>query len=351
MQWITRCPHCKQAFVIGDNEAFNPTGKIRCGFCYSVYELNGNLYRKKDTVASLAEAAKDATQSVPAAPAPSFAPGGGIRVKTSDDLNGAALTPEQEAIEKMKALARQMQRFETMKEPTLVPKAPEAPQAPVQKPVDQTPPPPTKVQEEKKTDVISMASGTTSRASQPVQEEVIGIPEKNAAPEPAPAPILPTKSSGAKDRPRTLLWGAAALVLLAAVIIQGAGLLQDKIEAAWPGAKPFYERVCAIAYCRGSALAPSPFEVSGVTIENKGEGLYAVFFTIDNTSDAPLKAPELLFVIKSDKGDVLSRNTVRPDSYMPKGSSDIGAKNAIKASVAFQAGATAPASVVIDVRP
>ena len=302
-QWIVRCPACLRTYGITDEERTNATGKFRCGFCYATSEIAPNLFRQKPQ--EPAEAPKQETVARP------------------------ALSPEQQAaLDKMKDLARRMQSFDAMREPTLAPAA----------------------REERMEPSFSPASVVTINA--PQAEEGLRLLDHGASPEEPPAPPaaapLAREADPAEDEERPLeelasapkksanrLWLALGILFCAVVAVQGVCLVNDKVTARLPASAAVFDKACKVFTCAVPPAATTVFSVNDARLEELSENHYGVFFTIGNTTGSALDAPVILLTVYGDKDVVITRKNIDPQFFMPQNVTRIEARSALKVGFAF----------------
>ncbi|HAW45269.1 MAG TPA: hypothetical protein DCW60_02850 [Sutterella sp.] len=248
-----------------------------------------------------------------------------------------ALSPEQQAaLEKMKELARRMQSFDTMKEPTLAPVTPE--------PLENSEP----------TSLV-----TINDASQDATDG-LSLVESEVPPE-MPAPVAavvpesdehPIQELQRVEKPKTSkFWLFAGILLCLAVAVQGVCLMNDRVLNKFPQTEPVFEKACKVFSCKVMPKKPSPFKVADATFERVRDHQYAIRFTLINPSSDPLPAPDLLLMINGAQGDLIAKRTIVPSYYMPEGVTEFQAGEQIRSGFAVTLSeSTAPETIRLTIQ-
>lgn len=260
MSMVTRCPSCATTFRVMPQQLQAQQGMVRCGRCATVFD-------GFKTLATL----------------PDVAP-----VDTASETAGARSQP---AVAEIPLQSRP----QTQTQPPTRPSAPAPASADVLKPVEE--------------------------AIAPL--ELSAAPQEIAAPE--PQPVLSAEPFVAETLPhkRSRGFGFGVILLLLALMAQGAYFYRSEIAAHVPEARPYLNKMCEQLRCT-VALPQRPRSISieasdMQAMDPANPGLIALTATLRNHATTALGYPALDVVLTNTREHTVARRVFMPPEYLDAG--------------------------------
>ncbi len=169
----------------------------------------------------------------------------------------------------------------------------------------------------------------------------------------SPAPDDPEANEASRRLPRGLartLYGAAAIVLAAALVVQALVHFRDTIAARWPAAKPMLARLCVPLGCTIRPLRDIvglSIDASDLQADAAHKGLLILTATLRNRGATAVAYPSLELTLTDAADQVVVRRSLAPAEYVTgsanlaggfPANSELLVKTFIDASATTQAG-------------
>jgi predicted Zn finger-like uncharacterized protein len=342
MAMLTRCPSCSATFRVTTDQLVAKQGKVRCGECKEVFSALKSLVHEYSQ--NLSKSQQISTLSMPVSGATGWPAASG-----EDTVAG----PDSIAPPELPALRPSASAVGVSSTTTAMPPAP--PRSSADEPTVPQPQPHVLAIEITRpggavvastdlpapaslgsdlarvatpiTDAVVSANNTANEASaQALQDTSAPALEPDASPVPPPSflntPAAPTRMGwGSK-----LVYGMAALLLLAFGIVQANALWHTDIVRAVPETKPYSAQLCGV-----TKLYALPFtcktlvrqNAKEITVEaselsNDGRAVLAVFALLKNRAPYAQPFPQLEVTLFDGADQVITRRVLDPKTYAEK---------------------------------
>ena len=302
MALATKCPHCNTTFRVAADQLKLRGGIVRCGSCNELFDGNATLVDAAISVAALKDPEAELAATLPAAHAEldfdtSFDPFG---ILPGPVHSGPASEPEAES---------------------------GPPPAPSPEPAF-TPP------------ATAPAPGAEAETivAAPVRDDGHFLPVRRSRPPPVAAAVpfvadvvepefvILGRRRQRSGKHATLLMGAASLLLLLALLVQGVIALRNPLAAQMPALKPALLALCAGLGCR----VELPAQIEYVTIDQGelqtlSEVTFSYATLLHNQGSSVQAWPDIELILNDGADQALLRRVFTPSEYLgPPAAADTG---------------------------
>lgn len=324
MRLVTSCSACHAVFYVSPEQLAAHRGEVRCGRCEQVFNALDRLAEVEPDQPGHAPVAPSSFTAIdaPSQPVePTFAPPETGPALTS--LPEIEIAPEPEPTFTLDVLpeptSMPLPEVETAFESELEPEPVPEPasmnivEAPLPWPVIPEP-----VAEPEPVPAADPVDTIAPRASVLAASVVA----------PGPTPMDDAARRG-QDKPRRsgwlrLLGVLLALLLLLAMLAQTLYYMRSDIAAYWPGLRPYLEQACQIVSCRVTLPGNADLlaiDDSDLQEDAARQGLMYLESTLINRAPYAQRYPELELTLTDRNDKPLLRRTLRPQEYLPAGTS------------------------------
>ncbi len=286
MALITRCPVCGTLFKVVPDQLRISEGWVRCGHCAEIFDASGDL-QQSDAEHQWVQPLAPLPDVLPDPSAPASAPESvsePLAAAPVELLPGLALLPEpvQDVPAPMAPLALESEAV-CLPEPDGM-----APSATLAAPI-----------------VEDMPDSSPILAPESViAADAVGYSFTRELPSQAtvPRPVLQG------------LWVAAAVLLLAALGLQGIVHGRDNVAATWPETKPLLQAACAHMGCSVQALR----QIEAIVIDSsslsalQNEDAYRLNLVLKNQAKLDMAMPAIEFVLTDIDEQAVFRRVLTP---------------------------------------
>lgn len=300
---FTDCPYCERQFRIRAAQLGAADGWVRCGNCgetfYALERLSDTPLKQLPTLGQTDEAAVEP-------------PAVSIEAEPEEAVEPASAEPEQEeAAEPAQAEPEQYQPIAAEAAPEEATPEEATPEEAIpediepEQPVETVPQPDEPLTPEQETAKTETTDTDENREALPDLPPVLaGDPEKKAV------------------SPARLIWGSLVFVLSLIAVAQLAWFNRDGLLRAYPALVPWVEQVCESLQCD-----PIRFrDVSAIELLNRQVTQHPRYrnallasATMVNNAEFIQPFPEIVLLIFSTHGQVISRGRFKPEEYLGPG--------------------------------
>ncbi len=321
MALATQCPHCGTQFRVAADQLKLRGGIVRCGACQQVFDGNSALIDLAAGPAPVVAAPADAPVDVP-----------------SPDTSPAPVdeTPVETPVETLAPVS----------EPA-VPQEPELAPTPASTPEPDTLPAPEPSREHTADSIgpPTLLLRESSGGSPPIASNVPASPRNRAAeararrvkaapprideaPKPPPPPPKPkpdvdepefvrsTRQREASSKTTRIALAVGSVLLLIALVVQGAVSFRDVLAARHPGLRPALVSTCALLGCSVNLPArPEQLVIETGELITLGGNAYTFSTVLRNQGDMALAWPSLELTLNDLDDKPLVRRVFAPRDY------------------------------------
>lgn len=334
MALATQCPHCHTTFRVAHDQLKLRAGLVRCGSCKQIFNGIENLLRPEELAQANPPAPKPQPQPAPAPvmpePEPPAAPQPVPEPAVSSIQEEAAdqAEPAQEEIQESPAPAlpeeaadeEPVAHEDTTPDPllrmTLLDVAHER-----REPVDEAETRTAVPQEEDALeqtidDLQSKPWRKESDASENAEDDALD--HADAADYEEPAFVRQARRRQRIGRALRIVMATGSVLLLAALLAQGAYVFRDQIAAHFPEARPALAEACAYLGCQVGL----PAEIESVAIEASelqtlSENTFVLTALLRNQASTAQAWPHIELTLNDANGNALVRRVFGPRDYLP----------------------------------
>lgn len=303
---FTDCPYCERQFRIRAAQLGAADGWVRCGNCgetfYALERLSDTPPKRLPTLGQTDEAAAEP-------------PAVSIEAELEEAVEPAPAEPEQEeTVEPAPAEPKQEETAEPVQsEPELYqPIGAEAvPEEATPEDIEPEQPVETVLQPDEPLTPEQETAGTETTDTDENREALPDLP-----------PVLAGDPEKKAVSPARLIWGSLVFVLSLIAVAQLAWFNRDGLLRAYPALVPWVEQVCESLQCD-----PIRFrDVSAIELLNRQVTQHPRYrnallasATMVNNAEFIQPFPEIVLLIFSTHGQVISRGRFKPEEYLGPG--------------------------------
>ena len=305
---FTDCPHCERQFRIRAAQLGAADGWVRCGNCgetfYALERLSDTPLKQLPTLGQTDEAAVEP-------------PAVSIEAEPEEAVEPAPAEPEQEeAAEPAQAEPEQYQ-------PIAAEAAPEEATPEEATPEEATPEEaiPEDIEPEQPVETVPQPDEPLTPEQETAKTETTDTDETWKALPDLP-PVLAGDPENQAVSPARLIWGSLVFVLSLIAVAQLAWFNRDGLLRAYPALVPWVEQVCDRLQCD-----PIRFrDVSAIELLNRQVTQHPRYrnallasATMVNNAESIQPFPDIVLLIFSTGGQVISRGRFKPEEYLGSG--------------------------------